>query len=173
MPKCYHQKLPLVAGDPGPQLNTQFLGLPRVHIPNGISIDSSIFAQLTLVTNRHTHRPHYMCNNRRHLLYSMHCARAHTRTHTHTCLTALFPGLPGRAGTRKVKPIWILLKQETVSGSGISWATCKSVYQSREITTPAPHHSVFLLAGCPSCHPTSSVTALKSNTMHCNAAFYY
>ena len=27
------------------------------------------------------------------------------------------------AGTRKVKPIWILLKQETVSGSGISWIT--------------------------------------------------
>jgi len=25
-----------------------------------------------------------------------------------------------RAGTRKVKPIWILLKQETVSGSSIS-----------------------------------------------------
>ena len=43
-------------------------------------------------------------------------------THTHTRLTALFPGLPGWAGTRKVKPIWILLKQETVSGSGISWA---------------------------------------------------
>ena len=35
---------------------------------------------------------------------------------------ALCPGLPGCAGTRKVKPIWILLKQETVSGSGISWA---------------------------------------------------
>ena len=33
--------------------------------------------------------------------------------HTHTHLTALFPGLPGWAGTRKVKPIWILLKQET------------------------------------------------------------
>jgi len=29
-------------------------------------------------------------------------------------------GLPGRAGTRKVKPICILLKQETVSGSGIN-----------------------------------------------------
>ena len=41
-------------------------------------------------------------------------------THTHTPLTALCPGLPGCAGTRKVKPIWILLKQETVSGSGIS-----------------------------------------------------
>jgi len=33
-----------------------------------------------------------------------------THTHTHTRLTALFPGW---AGTRKAKPIWILLKQET------------------------------------------------------------
>ena len=40
-----------------------------------------------------------------------------------TRLTALFPGLPGSAGTRKVKPIWILLKLETVSDSSISWAT--------------------------------------------------
>jgi len=30
-----------------------------------------------------------------------------------TRLTALFSGLPGWAGTRKVKPMWILLKQET------------------------------------------------------------
>ena len=31
------------------------------------------------------------------------------QTHTHTRLTALFPWLPGWAGTRKVTPIWILL----------------------------------------------------------------
>jgi len=62
-------------------------------------------------------------------------------THTHTCLTALFPGLPRWAGTRKVQPIWILLKQETVSGSGISWDICKSAAHSRQITTPAPHRS--------------------------------
>ena len=43
---------------------------------------------------------------------------ARTNTHTHTRLTALFPGLPRWAGTRNIKPIWILLKQETVSGSG-------------------------------------------------------
>jgi len=30
-----------------------------------------------------------------------------TNTHTHTRLTALCPRLPGWAGTRKVKPIWI------------------------------------------------------------------
>ena len=67
----------------------------------------------------------------------------HTHTHTHTRLTALFPGLPRWAGNRKVKPTWILLKQETVSGSGISWAICKFAPRSRQITTPAPHHAVF------------------------------
>ena len=34
------------------------------------------------------------------------------------------------------------MKQETVSGSGISWAICKSAPRSRWITMPAPHHSV-------------------------------
>jgi len=85
-------------------------------------------------------------------------------THTHTRLTALCPGLPGWAGTRKVKPIWILLKQETVSGSGISWAICKSAPRSRQITMPTSHHSSFLQAGCPSCRPTNSVKALKALT---------
>jgi len=55
------------------------------------------------------------------------------------------------------KSIWILLKQETVSGSGISRAICKSAPCSRQITTPAPHHSVFYRPGCPSCCPTNSV----------------
>ena len=81
---------------------------------------------------------------------------------THTRLTALFPGLPGWAGTRKAKPNWILLKQETLSGSGFSWAICKSAPRSRQITMPSPHHSVFLQAGCPSCRPTNSVKALKA-----------
>ena len=75
---------------------------------------------------------------------------------------ALSPGLPRWAGTRKVKPIWILLEQETVSGSGISWAMYKSAPRSRQITTQAPHHSVFLQAGCPSCRHTNSVEALKA-----------
>ena len=66
-----------------------------------------------------------------------------SRACTHTRLTALFPGLPGWAGTRKVKPIWITLKQETVSGSGICWVICKSAPRPRQITTSAPHHSVF------------------------------
>ena len=78
-------------------------------------------------------------------------------THTHTRLTAFFLGLPRWAGTRKVKPIWILLKQETVSGSGISWATCKSAPCSRQIATPAPHHSLFYRPDAlPAAQPTAS-----------------
>ena len=49
---------------------------------------------------------------------------------------ALCPRLPGLADTRKVKPIWVLLKQETVSGSGISWAICKSASHP-----PADNHA--------------------------------
>jgi len=76
---------------------------------------------------------------------------------THTSLTALFPGLLRWTDTRKVKPIWILLKQETLSGSGISWAICKSTPRSRQIATPAPHHSVFYgQDALPAAQPTVS-----------------
>jgi len=70
------------------------------------------------------------------------CHSTHTHTHTHTYVR--LTALPGWAGTRKVKPIWILLKQEKVSGSGISWAICKSASRSRQITMPAPATAIVL-----------------------------
>jgi len=78
---------------------------------------------------------------------------------------ALCPGLPRWASTRKEKPTWILLKQETVSGSGTSWAICKSAPRSRQITMPAPHHSVFYRPNAlPATQPMASrVKALKAN----------
>ena len=82
---------------------------------------------------------------------------------THTGSTALFPGLPRWAGTSKVKPIWILLKQETVSGSGISWAICKSAPRSRQTTT------LFFQDRCPSCRPTKALKpghATVANKLH-------
>jgi len=85
------------------------------------------------------------------------CFEEHT--HTQTRLPAIFPGLPRPAAIRKVKLIWILLKQETVSGIGISWAVCKSPPCSRQITMPAPQHSVFI-GQMPFLSPTNSVIAL-------------
>ena len=44
-----------------------------------------------------------------------------------------------------------------MSGSGISWARCKSAPSSRQITTPAPHHSVFYRPDAlPATQPTAS-----------------
>jgi len=89
---------------------------------------------------------------------SKHWRQEEGYTHTHTRLTALCQGLPGLSQYQKGKPIWILLKQETVSGSGISWAACKSAPCSRQITTPASHHSVFYR---PNALPVTQPTASK------------
>ena len=69
-------------------------------------------------------------------------ARAHTHTHTHT-FNGPMSGTTRVSAYQKGKPMWILLKQETASGSGNSWTICKSAPRSRQITMPAPHHSVF------------------------------
>jgi len=44
---------------------------------------------------------------------------------------------------QKGKAIGILPKQQTVSGSGISWARCKSAPYSRQTTMPAPSKKFF------------------------------
>jgi len=81
---------------------------------------------------------------------------------THTRLTALFLGLPGLASTRKVKPIWISLKQD----SEWQWhqlghmQVCTSFQTDNHASTPPLS---FLHAGCPSCRPTNSIKALKQN----------
>jgi len=36
-----------------------------------------------------------------------------------------------------------LVEQKIVNGTGISWAICKSAPWPRQMTMPAPHHSVF------------------------------
>jgi len=71
-------------------------------------------------------------------------------THTHQ-FNGPFSGTILVSRYQKGKPIWILLEQETVSGNGISWTIC------RQITTPAPHHSVFYrLDAFPAAQPTAS-----------------
>jgi len=109
-----------------------------------------------------------LCWQRQSVFYRWHTKitqiqpRKNLHNYTHTSLTALFPGLPGWAGTRKAKPIWILLKQETVRGCGISWAICKSAPRSRQITMPVPHHSVFYR---PDALPAAQPTASKHYTI--------
>ena len=59
-------------------------------------------------------------------------------TITHTRLTALFPGLHRWAGTRKLKPIWILLKpQERIYSLVLRWLQCE-VYRIIETSVQYP-----------------------------------
>ena len=98
------------------------------------------------------------------------CELHDNHTHTHP-FNGPFLGLPRWAST-KVKPIWILLKQETVSGSGISWAICKlqvcTLLQTDNHAKTSPLS--FLQAGCPFCRLTNSVKALKA--LHDNQVTY-
>ena len=100
-------------------------------------------------------------------------------THTHT---QMFNGLFSRTTWvgryQKDKPFWILLKQERM---GWQWhqpnhmqIICTSLraddHPRQNIITP-----YFLQAGCPSCHPTNSVKALKaiyviSHSEDCNSS---
>jgi len=82
--------------------------------------------------------------------------------YTHTCLTAFFAGTTQVSRYQKGKTNLDFTEARDSDGSGISWAICKSALYSRQITTAAPHHSVFLQARCPSCHPANSVKALKA-----------
>jgi len=83
----------------------------------------------------------------------------HARTHAHThpfngpflgLLSEPVPETQNQSG-------FILLEQETVSGSGISWAICKSTPCSRQITMPTLHHLVFYRPDAlPATQPTAS-----------------
>ena len=55
-----------------------------------------------------------------------------------------------------------------MSGSGISWAIRKSAPCSRQITTPAPHHSVFYRPDAlPVAQPTASKQRRQINRHEC------
>ena len=86
---------------------------------------------------------------------------SHTHTHTHTFNGPL-------SGTTQVSRYQKGKTNLDFTGARDSeWQWHQSAPGSRQITTPALHHSVFLQAGCPSCRPTNSVKALKTVRRRC------
>ena len=85
-------------------------------------VESCVFLQDRFRRSTRVTRYIFLCTTAHH---------RHSQLHTHNRLTALFPGLPSEPVPERKKPIWILLRQETVNGSGISWAVCKSAPRSR------------------------------------------
>jgi len=85
----------------------------------------------------------------------------HTHTHKHP-----FNGpLSGTTRVRRYQKDKTNLEFNEARGSGISWAVCKSAPCSRQITTPAPHHSVFHRPDAlPATQPT--VSKQRRRTIH-------
>ena len=91
----------------------------------------------------------------------LHIANLHTRTHAHTHahtrLMALFPGLPGWAGTRKVKPI---LDFTEATDPEWQWhqlghmQVCTSLQTNNHASTPPL--SFYRLDALPAAQPTAS-----------------
>ena len=90
------------------------------------------------------------------------CKMHHFNANTYTHLTALCPGLPRWAGTRKVKTN---LDFTEAKDSEWQWhqlgdmQVCTSLPADNHARTPPLS---FLQARCPSCRPTNSVKALKA-----------
>jgi len=77
---------------------------------------------------------------------------------TDTRLTTFFPGQPVYASTRKVKPFWILMKQEMMRWQWHQLHHMQIICNSLQTyTTPASHRSIFYRLGAlPDTQPTVS-----------------
>jgi len=88
----------------------------------------------------------------------------HVHTYTDTdnhFSTASFPGQPDHAGTRKVKPVWILIRQEMMGFGNMAVASAgpyakNSALCSRHITTTLPHDSLYRPGALHDTEPTVS-----------------
>jgi len=84
-----------------------------------------------------------------------------THTHTHTRLTALCPGLyytrVSRYQKGKTNLDFTEARDSEWQWYQLGHTICKSAPRSRQITTPAPHHSVFYRPDAlPAAQPTVS-----------------
>ena len=81
--------------------------------------------------------------------------KLNTDTHTHT-FNGPFSGTTRVSRYQKGKTN-LDFTEARFSGSGISWAICKSAPRSRQIAMPAPHRSVFYRPDAlPAAQPTAS-----------------
>jgi len=145
---------------------------------DGADIDASVAGAVTLTndadaketrsvyarTQRHMHTP---THRRRHGKLTQSSPRHRLLLLLHyTHLMACFPGQPGQASTREVKPVWIRM----MMGFGMQWhqldhtqTICTSFQADNHTSTS---WLSFLQAGCSSWCPTNSVKALKAEYRH-------
>jgi len=96
-------------------------------------------------------------NTEARLLHTVrHCHPIHQH---HNRFTALFPGPPGRAGARR-ELVDLMVQWKINRGRHTDHPAGRHSIRINQCPPP-PSPQFFLRARCPSCHPTSSVKALK------------
>jgi len=91
-----------------------------------------------------------------------------TTTPHHNRFTALFPGPPAWAGARR-ELLDFMVQGKINRGTHTDHPVGRHSIRTKQCPPPASPH--FLQAGCPSCHPTNSVKALKTThniCLYCN-----
>jgi len=80
--------------------------------------------------------------------------------HHHNHFTVLFPGPPGWASARR-ELLDFMVQGKTNRGKHIDHPARRHSVRTNQFPPPPSH---VLQAGCPSCHPTNSVKALKTTS---------
>jgi len=99
------------------------------------------------------------------LLYTLtyvHAMFSVSHTHTHNRFTALFRDHPGELVPEE--NFWTSWCKERLTETDTLTLTIQLGATPSGLTSAHLHHPphIFLQAGCPSCHPTNSVKALKA-----------
>jgi len=84
----------------------------------------------------------------------------HHHTTHHNRFTALFPGPPGSVGARR-ELLDFMVQGKINRGRHTDHPAGRHFIRTNQCPPPPSPH--FLQAGCPSCHPTNSVKALKAS----------
>ena len=100
-------------------------------------------------------------------LYVSLSVSVHSLPHTHTHLfNGPFSGTTRVSRYEKGKTnLDFTGARETVSGSGISWAICKSASRCRQITMPVPHHSSFFTGRMPFLPPNQQRQSTEGTSL--------
>jgi len=117
----------------------------------------SVTAFMTVVPHNHTH-----IQTTKTTYFNIMCFINYIANTPHNRFMALFPGPPGWAGARR-ELLNFMVQGKINRGRHIDHPAGRHSIRTKQCPPPPPPH--FLQVGCPSCHPTNSVKALKATNI--------
>jgi len=139
-------------------------------VVEGVDMSSKRIAWLLSTSSLHMpcsllvevfNKPSENCNNRPARYNSKETENENFWVPHHNRFTALFVGPPGWAGARR-ELLDFMVQKKINRGRHTDHPAGRNSIRTNQF--PPPPSPIFLKAGCPSCHPTNSVKALKATS---------